>query len=94
MKDPGFIKNFVANGLKLGMAYENELARRAKTMVDQYAREIFMVSITPRSVPSNLRKWLLKINVRGRILLAAIPPLRKLPAVYSKILLYYLSRLQ
>ncbi|TVY93740.1 Rik1-associated factor [Lachnellula willkommii] len=48
VKDPGFIKNFVANGLKLGIAYENDLAHRAKTMVDQYAREIFLVSITPR----------------------------------------------
>ncbi|TVY35634.1 Rik1-associated factor [Lachnellula subtilissima] len=44
VKDPRFIKNFVANGLKLSMAYENDLAARAKIMVDQYAREMSMTS--------------------------------------------------
>ncbi|TVY49371.1 Rik1-associated factor [Lachnellula occidentalis] len=52
VKDPHFIRNFVANGLKLGMAYENDLAVRAKIMVDQYAREISMNSTRSNSTGS------------------------------------------
>jgi WD40 repeat protein len=39
VKDPSFIKDFLANGYKLSEEYENGLALRAKSVVNQYARE-------------------------------------------------------
>lgn len=44
VKDPSFIKNFLANEYELSEEYENSLALRAESLVNEYAREILQGS--------------------------------------------------